>query len=52
MIQKTVHIKNLASKYKITLIEDNAIYFDNFTKKNNCKIFSGSFGDFSIYILT
>ena len=47
--KNSTDIKNLASKYKITLIEDNAIYFDNFTKKNNCKIFSGSFGDFSIY---
>ena len=47
--KNSTEIKNLASKYKITLIEDNAIYFDNFTKKNNSKIFSGSFGDFSIY---
>ena len=47
--KNSTDIKNLASKYKITLIEDNAIYFDNFTKKNNFKIFSGSFGDFSIY---
>ena len=31
------------------LIEDNAIYFDNFTKEKNKKIFSGSLGDFSIY---
>ena len=28
-------IKNLARKYQITLIEDNAIYFDNHVKKNN-----------------
>ena len=42
-------IKKIAKKYKITLIEDNAIYFDNFTKKNKRIFFSGSFGDFSIY---
>ena len=42
-------IKMLANKNKITLIEDNAIYFDNFTKKNGKKIYSGCFGDFSIY---
>ena len=42
-------IKNIANKYKITLIEDNAIYFDNFTKKKNRIFYSGSFGDFSIY---
>ena len=30
-------IKMLANKNKITLIEDNAIYFDNFTKNNVSK---------------
>lgn len=42
-------IKNLAKKYQISLIEDNAIYFDNHVKKNNKIYYSGSFGDFSIY---
>ena len=42
-------IKMLANKHKITLIEDNAIYFDNFTKNNGKKIYSGYFGDYSIY---
>ena len=42
-------IKKLALKRKITLIEDNAIYFENFTKKNNKKIYAGFLGDFSIY---
>ena len=37
--KNSTDIKNLASKYKISLIEDTVIYFDNFTK-NNCKIFS------------
>ena len=45
----SLEIKRLANKHKITLIEDNAIYFDNFTKKKGKKIFSGYFGDFSIY---
>ncbi len=42
-------IKKLASNKKITLIEDNAIYFDNFTKKKNKKIYAGFLGDYSIY---
>jgi dTDP-4-amino-4,6-dideoxygalactose transaminase len=42
-------IKNLARKYQISLIEDNAIYFDNHIKKNNKIYYSGSFGNFSIY---
>ena len=28
----SIEISNIAKKYKIPLIEDNAIYFDNFTK--------------------
>ena len=31
------------------LIEDNAIYFDNFSKIKKKLFYSGSFGDFSIY---
>ena len=31
------------------MIEDNAIYFDNFSKNKNKKYFSGSLGDYSIY---
>jgi len=42
-------IKNILKKNKIPLIEDNAIYFDNYTLKNGKKYFSGSLGDFSIY---
>ncbi len=45
----TIKIKNLCKKKKINLIEDNAIYFDNFVKKNKRKIYSGSFGDYSLY---
>ena len=47
--KNSLEIRRLAKKHKITLIEDNAIYFDNFTKKKGKKIFSGYFGDFSIY---
>lgn len=45
----TKKIRNLAKKYKIPVIEDNAIYFDNFTTINNKKYYAGSLGDFSIY---
>ena len=33
MIMKVAKDKGIALKHKITLIEDNAIYFDNYTKK-------------------
>jgi len=42
-------IRKLANKFKITLIEDNAIYFDNYFKKNKKKHYSGEFGDFTLY---
>ena len=42
-------IKKFAIKHKINLIEDNAIYFDNFTKQKKKKIFSGSVGDYTVY---
>ena len=44
-----IKIKNLTKKNKICLIEDNAIYFDNYIRIKGKKIFSGSIGDFSIY---
>ncbi len=47
--QDSKKIKKLAKKYKVILIEDNAIYFDNFTKVKNKKIYSGNLGDFTIY---
>ena len=40
-------IKKLCNKKKITLIEDNAIYFDNFSQ-NNKKVLAGSFGDYCL----
>ena len=42
-------IKKITKKNNIYLIEDNAIYFDNYTIKNNKKFFSGSLGDYTIY---
>lgn len=42
-------LKKLCKKKKIILIEDNAIYFDNYYIKKNKKIYSGSFGDYSLY---
>ncbi len=45
----SLKIKNLCKKKKIKLIEDNAIYFDNYTKIKNKKIFSGYLGDYTLY---
>ena len=42
-------IKNIAKINKITLIEDNAIYFDNYKEGKRNKFFSGVFGDYTIY---
>ena len=41
-------IQSLCKK-RITFIEDNAIYFDNYYLNKNKKIFSGSLGDYSLY---
>lgn len=42
-------IKKICSKKKIPLIEDNAIYFGNYTKKNGKKRYAGSYGDYSLH---
>ena len=42
-------LKRLCLKKKIFLIEDNAIYFDNYYLKKKKKLFSGSLGDYSLY---
>lgn len=47
--KQSMKIKKIAKKNNIYLIEDNAIYFDNFTKFGKKIIYSGSIGDFSIY---
>ena len=41
-------IKKICNNRNVQLIEDNAIYFGNFKILKNKKIFSGSFGDFSL----
>ena len=43
------NVKKLVKKKNIFLIEDNAIYFDNYTKINGKTLYSGSLGDFSIF---
>ena len=45
----SLKIKKFCKKKKIKLIEDNAIYFDNYTKIKNIKIFSGQIGDYTLY---
>lgn len=45
--EDSIKLKKIAKKFNINLIEDNAIYFDNFTTKK--KNYSGSVGDYSIY---
>ena len=47
-IEHSLEIKKICNKRDVTLIEDNAIYFDNFYKSNNLKKYSGSIGDISI----
>ena len=41
-------IKKICLKKEIPLIEDNALYFGNFHKKKNKKIYAGSIGDYSL----
>ena len=48
-LNETIKLKKICNKKKIYLIEDNAIYYGNNQKLNNKKIFSGSFGDASIF---
>jgi len=40
-------VKRLCNKEEVTLIEDNAVYFDNFSK-NKEKVLAGSFGDYCL----
>ena len=42
-------LKKIVNKKKITLIEDNAVYFDNYTKIKKNKFYSGNLGDYTIY---
>ena len=43
------NLKNIAEKNGILLVEDNAIYLGNYYEDQNNKIYSGSFGDVSIF---
>ena len=43
------NIKKVCRYKNVTLIEDNAIYFGNFTKKKKLKVYSGSYGDYSLH---
>ena len=42
-------IKKICKLNQLALIEDNAIYFGNYIKKNNKKIYSGTYGDYSLH---
>ena len=42
-------LRNLCKKRGVILIEDNAIFFDNYKKIKNKKIFSGTLGNYSLY---
>lgn len=47
--EESMKLKKICKNKNINIIEDNAIYFDNYKIINNKKKFSGSIGDFSIY---
>ena len=42
-------IKKICRRNRILLIEDNAIYFGNFIQRGNKKLYSGSFGDYTLH---
>ena len=48
-MRDSVKLKNFCKKKNIILIEDNAIYFDNYSLVKKKKIFSGHFGHYSLY---
>ena len=45
----SLKIKKIAKKNNINLIEDNAIYFDNFCKTKKKFFYSGTLGNYTIY---
>ena len=47
--EQSMRVKKIVKKKNIFIIEDNAIYFDNYTKLGKKIKYSGSIGDFSIY---
>jgi len=44
-----IKVKKLCRKHKVSLIEDNAIYFGNYYKNKKGSVFSGSFGNYSLH---
>jgi hypothetical protein len=46
--EESLKLRKLCDYKKVNLIEDNAIYFDNFIQKKN-KTYSGSIGHYSLY---
>jgi dTDP-4-amino-4,6-dideoxygalactose transaminase len=42
-------IKKICNKKKISLIEDNAIYYGNYIKEGKKRRYSGSYGDYSLH---
>ncbi len=47
--EQGLKLKKICSSKKISLVEDNAIYFDNYKTSQNTKKYSGLLGDFTIY---
>jgi len=47
--EDTIYLRNLCKQKKIILIEDNAIFFDNYKSIKSKKLYSGSFGSYSLY---
>ena len=47
--EESLKLKRICSAKKVFLIEDNAIYFDNYKKSKNFKKYSGELGDFTLY---
>jgi len=47
--QDTILLRKICRKKGVILIEDNAIFFDNYKKIKNKKNFSGTFGNYSLY---
>ena len=47
--QQSKKLKKICNEKKVYLIEDNAIYFDNFIFSKDRKKYSGSSGDFTLY---
>ena len=47
--EDSIKLKKICKNKNINIIEDNAIYFDNYKIINKKKKFSGTVGDFSIY---